>query len=307
MLEAAFWVGGFLVIAIWLNNAKPSVLSVALVIALIYGLYVLVKKVRDDAALAEREAKEEEAAAEAERIRAQDQMKRDAQDMEYLCVESIDTFQKLPGFLLRAEEHLDQAGVDLEENVPSPFWDSIEGTIEQLSAFEGGVRKIGANSQKYFSLKRGVDLEVARFPIDRSAIKGIQAAKLTEERMQNLVRLAHKVKDFPLVYEHRKTNKILVAGFSNLSVALNDLGNKIVIAVNELESTLASKLDDVHSAILDGNDSLENIASGVSSINSRIDGIQHTQKAQFDQALSMLDNIQRRRKVYPRKPLDEQY
>lgn len=79
------------------------------------------------------------------------------------------------------------------------------------------------------------------------------ACKATVTRMETLVQAAHRNFQFATIYEQRRTNQILIAGFVNLTEALNQMACKITASINELAisigvmtSTLNESLDAIH-------------------------------------------------------------
>ena len=57
-------------------------------------------------------------------------------------------------------------------------------------------------------------------------------ATATAERMQAIVRKAQRNFQFATIYEQRKTNQILVAGFTTLAQALNQMTGQITASIS---------------------------------------------------------------------------
>ena len=59
-------------------------------------------------------------------------------------------------------------------------------------------------------------------------------ARPTAQRLAVVVRKAQKDFHFATIFEQRKTNKILVAGFSTLASAIYEIGDAISYSLNNL-------------------------------------------------------------------------
>jgi|HubBroStandDraft_5_1064220.scaffolds.fasta_scaffold22210_5 DNA anti-recombination protein RmuC len=228
--------------------------------------------------------------------------------------ESLDLFECMPGYLKSAERSLDQAEVDFAEGVFAPFWDSIEKAATALGRFDEGVYKIKANSYAYTALIPIYRDAPPRFPLSSRSVSKLSVATATTERMNAIVRTAQRSFQFATIYEQRKTNQILVAGFTNLAQALDQIAWQIRTSISDLaravdvmSSTLNESLMSIDSRI-DGMSSEMN--ESLSAIQSQIDfaaetvGKRHLKlldevsegAARERKALEMLDNIQRGRK-----------
>jgi uncharacterized protein YfcZ (UPF0381/DUF406 family) len=100
------------------------------------------------------------------------------------------------------------------------------------------------------------------------------ASKTTVTRMETLVQAAHRNFHFATIYEQRRTNQILIAGFTNLAEALNQMACKITASINDLAISIGAM---------------------TSMLNESLDTI-HTD---LGEALEMLDNIQRGKRPFP--------
>lgn len=117
-----------------------------------------------------------------------------------------------------------------------------------------------------------------------------------------------------MIYEQRKTNQLLVAGVTNLAQALDGMGYRIASSIDGLGgqiSAMSSVMQESLSALG------EQIQTGSQQLVESLDALHTTTKQsaadtrgikeRHDRALEMLDNIQRRRIPYPRKPFDAAY
>ena len=121
--------------------------------------------------------------------------------------------------------------------------------------------------------------------------------------MRSIVRQAQKDFHFATIFEQRRTNGILVAGFANLGSAIEDMGSRIDGSIKTLTQTLESSM----SAITDQNAEFhqESLAATEALKEQQASDAQagREQSASNTEAeQEMLNNIQRRR-----LPLDKEY
>lgn len=248
--------------------------------------------------------------AEMERKRAE----REARNKQLLKLgdESISLFESIPEHLRLAERHLEQAGVDFAEGAFAPFWDSIERAAKLLGRFDEGIRHINQNSIRYHDVVRQqladapregllekTATEVPSFPVSKLGIERLATGTATGERMKLIVREAQRNFHFATIYEQRKTNHILVAGFTNLAQALDQMTSRITDSIGQL----ATSVDDMSSTL----------TTSVRAIDSRLEGMEAASARHREllaeqasarssrelKAIDMLDNIQRHRRPWP--------
>jgi hypothetical protein len=259
------------------------------------------EKKRRQALEAAEEARRQAAAAadEARRKRFREEQQGYRSQMVTLGEQSLVLFETMPGHLHSAEEYLDQAEGEFADRAFAPFWDCIENAAQLLGRFDEGVRQIKGNSSQYGTLIQKYENTPPRFPLARESVAKLEVATTSAKRMQAIVRQAQRDFQFATIYEQRKTNELLVAGFTNLAQALNGMSWQIAASIDGL----AQSVDGMASTL---NGSLE-------SINSRLGDVVETSARNADasatvaaqaakreeKALEMLDNIQRRRRPSP--------
>ncbi|RLC12421.1 MAG: hypothetical protein DRI57_17725 [Deltaproteobacteria bacterium] len=210
--------------------------------------------------------------------------------------DSITLFEQMAKHLKTAEEYLNQAEFEFSEGAFAPFWDAIEKTAETLGRFEQGVQNIRNNSSQYTDLITKYEGVPPQFPLARKSVKKLSIGTSTAERIKKIVRTAQCNFQFARIYEHRKTNEILVAGFTNLAQALDrmtwqitdSLGN-LAGSVDSMASTLNESMSAIHSR-------LDDMAEANIKHNSEVVKLESDRAAREKKALQMLDNIQRHRK-----------
>ncbi len=202
---------------------------------------------------------------------------------------SIYLFESLPKELEKAEKYLDQAEVDFSDGAFAPFWDSIEKATKSLSYFVKGTQSIKEISYQYTMLIGEYDGISPQFPILKQSIEKLGAGIPTAKRMDSIVRYAQRNFQFATIYEQRKTNQILIAGFTNLADALREMTWTISDSITDLAASVGET-----NLIL--NESTSKIQSQIDHIVDDFTKEASEREKRERKALEMLDNIQRDRR-----------
>ncbi len=169
-----------------------------------------------------------------------------------LCTRSLNAFEAMPTYLLDAETLLDQAEIDFKDEAFAPFWDSVQKATMRLGHFDDGVRQITNDAKTHGELTKTLfDLVSPSFPIVVGSVRGMAAAHTTAARFRTIVRTAQCDFHFAMIYEQRKTNQLLIAGFQNLAQAIDGLGDRITSSID----TLSSQMSEVSSSLTSLNES----------------------------------------------------
>lgn len=209
---------------------------------------------------------------------------------------SIQLFEQMPEHLKTAEEHLNQAELEFSEGAFAPFWDAIEKTAKTLGSFDEGVQAIENNSSSYRVLIPKYEGVPPQFPLSRSSVEKLSVGSSTAERMKEIVRTAQRNFQFATIYEQRKTNQILVAGFTNLAQALDRMTWQITESIDNLAGSvdsMASTLNESMSAI---HSRLGDMAGTNIKQHSEVVKLESARVEREKRTLQMLDNIQHHRK-----------
>ncbi len=235
-----------------------------------------------------------------------DQQKSYSEKLNSICFYSTDLYERLPVFLLAAEEQIDLAEREFADGVFAPFWDAIEAATTNLGGFYTTSEQITAQSREYAQILPAFEDAPPKLPIRQDSVNGMVVANGTDTRLKTIVRKAQTNFQFATIYEQRKTNQILVAGFTNLASALDGLGYRIAASIDSLDesisginSQLSNMTETLHGALIDIRDEAREHHEDLVSSNGQIKGAieQGTSSAneRMDHALEMLNNIQRRR------------
>ena len=223
--------------------------------------------------------------------------------------------QSLGHYIRSAEADLDTAEHDYSDGAFAPFWDAIECAANNLSCFDTTTRQLTDQARQYYTWLRDRNHTFPHFPV---ALTTLPDPSHTTNRMQAIVRKAQCNFQFATIYEQRKTNNILKHGFMSLSSALSDLGYTVRSSMDELRESVSSDIahlvdeqiatrDSIDSAAAVARTTSEDMLSEIRSGNKAAASRSKQQQEQGEAAAEMLDNIQRRRKPYPRKPGDGAY
>jgi hypothetical protein len=160
------------------------------------------------------------------------------QQMITLGEQSLSLFESIPQYLKDTESHLDQAEIDFAERAFAPFWDSIEMAVNTLGFFDKSVCQIKIDLSYYTELIEKYEEVPPEFPLSRQSIEKLAVGTTTAERLKSIARKAQCKIKFAMIYEQRKTNQILVAGFTNLAQALNGMASRITTSIYDLASSV---------------------------------------------------------------------
>ncbi|MGQ0614687.1 MAG: hypothetical protein ACT4PV_13205 [Planctomycetaceae bacterium] len=296
----AFIVGG---IALWIvvglitwnsktGEAAANLAALCVPVGMVIGILSPIRE----------ETKRRQAADAAEEARGQrhrEEQQGYRNQMIALGEESLVLFESMPNHLHSSEGYLDQAEVEFADGAFAPFWNCIENAAKLLGRFDEGVRQIKGNSTQYGTLIQKYEDRPPRFPLAHESVTRLDVATTSAKRMQAIVRKAQRDFQFATIYEQRKANQILVAGFTNLAQALNDMSWQIAASVDNLAqsvegmaSTLHESLDSIHSVLGDVVETASRHADESSKVASQA-------SMREEKVLEMLDNIQRGRRPFP--------
>lgn len=197
----------------------------------------------------------------------------------------------------RADRALDVAEREFAEGVFAPFWDAIESAVRDLATFTSHTEAIVSHARQHREEAPRLNGKPPQFQI---GIDTLPDATHVAKRMQSIVRRAQKSFHFATIYEQRKTNQLLVAGFSNLAHAINDLGDRLDSSLEQLSSAVSVGFSDLASA-------QRKVAEDLQLLHEQGAQEGSARREHEEQEREMLDNIQRRRKPQPPKIGDGRY
>lgn len=148
----------------------------------------------------------------------------------------------LPYFETSALKSIDTAKVDFSDNAISPFWDRIEESSKSLACYKEAVDQLIVNGEIYSKILEGKKHNFPRpFPIGTN----ISISENTLVEFNSTIRKAQTKFEFTNIWEHRKTQKILIAGFQTLEQAINNMKDEILSAIHNLDHSIKSEFRDL--------------------------------------------------------------
>lgn len=197
--------------------------------------------------------------------------------------------QDMPPTLIRANDLLDQSERYFHERAFAPFWDNIEKATIEIADYDESVRKLSLNAIDYEEISKRYLGRPPTFPINARSMAGVCAIAPAREQLASLVRKAQRDFEFSTIYEQRKTNQLLIAGFETLAQALDGMGRRIESSIDDLSDHVSRISCSINSMNTTMTESLEEHSQLISSQNDQMIRV-------HEEALQMLDNIQRHRK-----------
>lgn len=147
----------------------------------------------------------------------------------------------LPHYEESMRKSLKLAKIDFTDNAISPFWDRIEEVGRIISGFNESVDKLLQNSVIYEDLLKNKTHTFPPFPY---CVTTSIAPTLMHE-YNCTIRQAQKKFEFAHIWEHRKTQKILIADFATFEQAKNNFRDSIVSAIGELNHSIKSEFKEL--------------------------------------------------------------
>ena len=219
---------------------------------------------------------------------------RELRDSLNSCVSSsAATVVDIRNRIVDSEKALTQAEHEFAEGAFAPWWDAIEHAANQLAKSDSGIKQIIQYSKSYRDAVTKLDSEPPAF---RAGIDTLPDTTRTADRMRAIVREAQRNFQFASIYEQRKTNKLLIMGFTNLADALNCMSERLGASIDALSDSLAD-IAETNRA------NTEELISSANKLYERMEADSSAQREHERDQREMLDNIQRGRRprrVYPK-------
>ena len=223
--------------------------------------------------------------------------------------------QSLGHYIDSADSDLDAAEHEFNDGAFAPFWDAIERAVNNLSSFDHTTRELTGQAKHYYVSLRDRDHTFPQFPV---ALTTLPDPTHTTSRLQVLFRKAQRDFHFATIYEQRKTNNILKQGFMSLSSAIADLGSTLQTSIDDLRDSVSTGFTSLVEQQIATRDSIDSAAAAAKAASEESlvemrSGHKaaatnaQEQRKRDEEAAEMLDNVQRRRKPFPRKPGDGAY
>jgi len=309
MANIAFIIGAplALLLVIYMSFGENGVLLALLAIAAFYGLKKYLKSDADNKRQAlKRAAQHAEENQRANEARRAERALKESRVTQLVDIRANATasFGRVPSSLLAAEEQLDQAEVEFEDGAFAPFWDAVGRAVESLGLADQLFRNISRDGSVYAETCQLVGQPTDGFPVANAEVERLRGLALsTSQRMAGIVRQAQKNFHFATIYEQRKTNQILIAGFTNLGDAIAGLGDRLTDSLGSMSQLLVSLEDGQsrrHAELSDWKEAMtETSRANADAAAAQREAIAGEAAKAAQRQLAMLDNIQRSRRPDP--------
>jgi len=296
--------------------ASPLFFISGIILAFVgYPIADAIDKSREEAATRKTEEQQRQRAAEAQQQRERDQaaseLERQKNHLASLLATTQRDYLSLPELVPSTDAHLDRAENEFADGAFGPFWDEIELAANKLAAYHEGICSTSQNASDYERQASKLSISIPKFSLPESALPD---ARPVAQRLSQIVRSAQRNFQFATIYEQRKTNQLLYAGFSTLGAAISSLGSALTSSLQELSNSVHSSLDDILQSTRDQTYMMESISEQQAG---RFQDYQNAQEKRAsaeaeslsteakarrkyeDEQTKMLDNIQRGRRPSP--------
>lgn len=152
--------------------------------------------------------------------------------------QTLDDVEAMPMHIESAEMSLDEAELRFRDRAFAPFWDSIESTVSELGSYFRRIEEVRQLQTNYMLFASQIPAAAPPFPIDGDFVLESNVALATSTRLNSIVYQAQRDFQFATIYEQRKTNQVLVAGFESLAAALSTLGDRICTSMDSLHASV---------------------------------------------------------------------
>lgn len=148
--------------------------------------------------------------------------------------------QILPYCEESAKQCIDRSKNEFSENAFSPFWSEIEKASKFLAYYKEAVDQLSTNSEIYTHTLKSKN---HNFPIPFPYATNVSISQIVIDEYRSIIRKAQTNPTFSIIWEQRRNTEILIAGFTTLENAINNMSNDILSAISELNYTISSELN----------------------------------------------------------------
>jgi hypothetical protein len=145
--------------------------------------------------------------------------------------------QELPALLKKASASLERAKAEFTSNAFSPYWDCIEQATRHLATFNNSIQQIRNYADEYYRILQDKKHNFPSFLPEREIFP--DPVPVINE-LNTVVRPALRNFQFATIWEHRKTQNILMEGFSTLGDAISNMAVSVSSSLGYLHDTISS-------------------------------------------------------------------
>ena len=147
---------------------------------------------------------------------------------------------EMPKQLADAADAIGLAETEFSSKAFAPFWDAVETAANSLGHLHSAIEKASRLTRGYRDQLAEPAVMNHDFPVPSEFLPDVPEPTLVLQALARVVRQGQTNIDFALVWEHRQTRKVLIAGFQTLGEAIRDLGSQIDSSFGELQGCIAS-------------------------------------------------------------------
>ena len=151
-----------------------------------------------------------------------------------IIISSQQEFLQLGFNLKNAFEHLEAAQIEFADRAFSPFWDEVEKAMASLGSFKARVQALTVSCNSYTEALKNCDHNFPNTIVEIDKMTDIKPV-LTE--LQKVIRMGQKDFEFATILEHRRTRKVLIAGFRSLEDAIGNIAYSVESSFSELQKS----------------------------------------------------------------------
>jgi hypothetical protein len=204
------------------------------------------------------------------------------------CASDSDvTVSEIKNNMESAGKAVKEAEQEFAEGAFAPFWDAVERAATKLAQSDKCIQQIIQNSKTYKAKITALESNPPSFRVDLGVLP--DTTRIAAQ-MRTIVRKAQKDFHFASIYEQRKTNKILIAGFTSLGEALGSLSERLDLSLNNLADAL-TELAETNQA------NSENLLTEIHGMKDHMESSSKERREHEEKERAMLDNIQRRKRT----------
>ncbi|MBS1695763.1 MAG: hypothetical protein JST91_26500 [Actinobacteria bacterium] len=153
-------------------------------------------------------------------------------------ITALTALESLPDLLSNADAHISRAEFEFRDGAFSPFWEEIEQAAVSLGRFSEALETIEQSQRTYSAAVQVYAGAPPPFSVSRASVMAARASDNATQRLSVLVREAQRNYQFASIFEQRKTNHILVAGFKNLGDAIYNMASRISAGIAQLDRSI---------------------------------------------------------------------
>jgi hypothetical protein len=173
-----------------------------------------------------------------------EQQRKEASTLTQKARQAMDHFYDglgaLPRALREADILLGHAEEEFHGRAYAPFWDNIEQTVQRLGVFNSSLTRLEVAVASYKAALAG---QVHNFPPLTIQPGNVPHPGRQTDKLRQFVRKGQTDFEFATIWEHRKTQRVIVEGFRTLGEAVSNLGFTIDDSFSRATKAITESFD----------------------------------------------------------------